>query len=46
MPPWLRKRPWIWLVVLYGLVVAVHTVVVWVAERNAPEAIPGAPTAR
>jgi len=35
-PPWLRRRPWIWLIVLYLFVLGVHAVFVWVAQRNPP----------
>ncbi len=38
----MKRRPWIWLVVLYLAVVAVNVVVVVIAQRNAPEAVPPA----
>jgi len=34
MRAWLRRRPWIWLVILYLFVMGVHAVIVWVAERH------------
>jgi hypothetical protein len=40
---WLRKRPWIWLVILYLAVMAVHAAFVWIAERNPVIPADGAP---
>jgi hypothetical protein len=40
---WLRRRPWLWIVVLYLVVVAVNVAFVLVAQRNAPEPAEGAP---
>ena len=37
---WLRRNPWIWLVILFVGVVAVNAAVVVIAERNAPDALP------
>jgi hypothetical protein len=31
-----RRRPWIWIVLLYLAVVAVNVAVVVIAQRNAP----------
>ena len=45
MPSWLRRRPWVWIVALYLLVVAVNVAFVLVARRNAPEPADGAPAA-
>ena len=40
---WIRKRPWIWLVILYLAVMAVNAVFVWVAQRYPAIPAPGAP---
>jgi hypothetical protein len=40
MRAWLKRHPWIWLVVLYLVVVGVNAGVVVVAERNLPTAAP------
>jgi hypothetical protein len=44
MSGWIRRRPWIWILVLYLLVVAVNVAFVLVAERHAPEPAEGAPS--
>ena len=45
MSGWLRRRPWVWIVVLYLVVVAVNVAFVLVAQRNAPEPAQDAPAA-
>lgn len=43
MGEWIRRRPWIWLVILYLAVLAVNAAFVWVAERHPAIPAEGAP---
>jgi hypothetical protein len=43
MPGWLRRRPWLWIVLLWLVVLGVNAAFILIAQRNAPEPAPGAP---
>ena len=39
MRAWLRERPWIWVVVFLGVMVAASVVTLVIAERNRPQIV-------
>ncbi len=39
MRAWLRDRPWIWVVVFFGVMVLASVVTLVIAERNRPQLV-------
>lgn len=40
MITWIRDRPWIWIVVVFVLLIAVWIVLIKIARDNQPESVP------
>lgn len=40
MIDWIRRRPWIWVVVAFVLLITAWTVLIKIARENQPESVP------